>query len=221
MSEVKVAGTLPAPFNLWELLPKDWQEISERKVLDEIQNRIGLDFQPKAESVFAAFATPLQEVKALIVGQDPYPNPDHAMGLAFSVPASVTKYPPTLINIYKELKSDLGIDRVNGDLSDWANQGVLLLNRSLTIGKSGSISHLDYGWDAFTEQIIKALAQRGVKAILWGKHAQSFEKYFSSANCVSSAHPSPLSAYRGFFGSKPFCAVNEMLKLDNLSPINW
>lgn len=221
MSEVKVAGTLPAPFNLWELLPKDWQEISERKVLDEIQNRIGLDFQPKAESVFAAFATPLQEVKALIVGQDPYPNPDHAMGLAFSVPASVTKYPPTLINIYKELKSDLGIDRVNGDLSDWANQGVLLLNRSLTIGKSGSISHLDYGWDAFTEQIIKALAQRGVKAILWGKHAQLFEKYFLSANCVSSAHPSPLSAYRGFFGSKPFCAVNEMLKLDNLSPINW
>lgn len=221
MSEVKVAGTLPAPFNLWELLPKDWQEISDRKVLEQIQNRIGLDFQPKAESVFAAFSTPLQKVKVLIVGQDPYPNPDHAMGLAFSVPVSVTKYPPTLVNIYKELKTDLGVERINGDLSDWANQGVLLLNRSLTIGKSGSITHLDYGWDAFTEQIIKALAQRGVKAILWGKHAQLFEKYFSASNVISSAHPSPLSAYRGFFGSKPFSAVNEMLKRDNLSPLIW
>ena len=216
-----MAGTLPAQSSFWELLRKDWQEIVDKKVIDKIEERIGLDFQPARENVFAAFATPIQNIKVLIVGQDPYPNPDHAMGLAFSVPSSVTKIPPSLANIFKELKSDLDIDRSNGDLTDWANQGVMLLNRSLTIGRDGYASHLDLGWEVFTQQVIEVLAKRGVKGILWGKKAQSFEKFFLPGNYVHSVHPSPLSAYRGFFGSKPFSSINMMLEKDNLTPINW
>ena len=216
-----MAGTLPAQSSFWELLPKDWQEIVDKKVIDKIEEHIGLDFQPARESVFAAFATPIQNIKVLIVGQDPYPNPDHAMGLAFSVPSSVTKIPPSLANIFKELKSDLDIDRSNGDLTDWANQGVMLLNSTLTIGKAGAMSHIDLGWDTFTQQVIEVLAKRGVKGILWGKEARGFEKFFLPGNYVHSVHPSPLSAYRGFFGSKPFSSINMMLEKDNLTPINW
>ena len=207
--------------SFWELLPTDWQRHLEKQNLDNIQTKIGDNFQPSAEKIFAAFQIPIKDVKVLIVGQDPYPNPDHAMGLAFSVSSSVAKLPPTLMNIFKELKSDLGVNRSNGDLSDWVEQGVMLLNRTLTIGIAGTESHLDIGWDLFTGQVIEMLANRGVKAILWGKQAQSFEKLFPDNNFISSAHPSPLSAYRGFFGSKPFSSINEMLKRDGHSSINW
>ncbi len=216
-----MAGTLPVQSSFWELLPKDWQKVLDKETLDLIEERIGSNFQPDRESVFSAFAVPIEEVKVLIVGQDPYPNSEHAMGLAFSVPSSVSKFPPSLTNIFKELKSDLGIVRTNGDLTDWTNQGVMLLNRSLTIGRDGRETHKDLGWEVFTKQVIEVLARRGVKGILWGKQAQSFQSYFFPGNYISSAHPSPLSAYRGFFGSKPFSAVNKMLERDNLSPINW
>ncbi len=216
-----MAGTLPVQSSFWELLPKDWQKVLDKETLDLIEERIGSNFQPDRESVFSAFAVPIEEVKVLIVGQDPYPNSEHAMGLAFSVPSSVSKFPPSLTNIFKELKSDLGIVRTNGDLTDWTNQGVMLLNRSLTIGRDGRETHKDLGWEVFTKQVIEVLARRGVKGILWGKQAQSFQSYFFPGNYISSVHPSPLSAYRGFFGSKPFSAVNKMLERDNLSPINW
>lgn len=216
-----MAGTLPVQSSFWELLPKDWQKVLDKETLDLIEERIGSNFQPDRESVFSAFAVPIEEVKVLIVGQDPYPNSEHAMGLAFSVPSSVSKIPPSLTNIFKELKSDLGIVRTNGDLTDWTKQGVMLLNGSLTIGSDGRETHKDLGWEVFTKQVIEILAKRGVKGILWGKQAQSFQSYFFPGNYICSAHPSPLSAYRGFFGSKPFSAVNKMLERDNLSPINW
>ena len=216
-----VADTLLVQSSFWDLLPTDWQKHLEIQDLNEIQTQIGDNFQPSAEKIFAAFQIPIKDVKVLIVGQDPYPNPDHAMGLAFSVPSSVSKLPPSLLNIFKELKSDLGVNRSNGDLTDWVDQGVMLLNRTLTIGKAGTQSHLDLGWQLFTSQVIEILADRGVKAILWGKQAQSFEKLFPGNNFISSAHPSPLSAYRGFFGSKPFSSINIMLKDEGLAPINW
>ena len=216
-----VADTLLVQSSFWDLLPTDWQKHLEIQDLNKIQTQIGDNFQPSAEKIFAAFQIPIKNVKVLIVGQDPYPNPDHAMGLAFSVPSSVSKLPPSLLNIFKELKSDLGVNRSNGDLTDWVDQGVMLLNRTLTIGKAGTQSHLDLGWQLFTSQVIEILADRGVKAILWGKQAQSFEKLFPDNNFISSAHPSSLSAYRGFFGSKPFSSINEMLKKDDLTPINW
>ena len=216
-----VADTLLVQSSFWDLLPTDWQKHLEIQDLNKIQTQIGDNFQPSAEKIFAAFQIPIKNVKVLIVGQDPYPNPDHAMGLAFSVPSSVSKLPPSLLNIFKELKSDLGVNRSNGDLTDWVDQGVMLLNRTLTIGKAGTKSHLDLGWELFTSQVIEILADRGVKAILWGKQAQSFEKLFPDNNFISSAHPSPLSAYRGFFGSKPFSSINMMLKEEGLTPINW
>lgn len=216
-----VADTLLVQSKLWHLLPADWQELLDKDILDQIENRIGSDFQPSLNKIFAAFDMPIGAVKVLIVGQDPYPNPEYAMGLAFSVPDSVTKFPPTLINIFKELKSDLGVDRTSGDLRDWADQGVMLLNRTLTIGQDGAKSHLDIGWEVFTGQVIEILAKQGVKAILWGKQAQCFERFFPAGNYLLSAHPSPLSAYRGFFGSKPFSKINEMLKKDGTPQINW
>ena len=216
-----VADTLHVQSRFWDLLPTDWQNNLERQDLDKIQTQIGDNFQPSPEKIFAAFQIPISDVKVLIVGQDPYPNPDHAMGLAFSVPSSVSKLPPSLLNIFKELKSDLGAIRSNGDLSDWNDQGVMLLNRTLTIGKSGIESHLGLGWELFTAQVIKILAERNVKAILWGKQAQSFEKLFPDNKFISSAHPSPLSAYRGFFGSKPFSSINKMLEEEGSTPIIW
>lgn len=216
-----VADTLLAQSNLWNLLPANWQELLNKEALDKIEKQIGNNYQPASNKIFAAFTVPADNVKVLVVGQDPYPNIDHAMGLAFSVPSTVSKLPPSLINIFKELKSDLGVERSNGDLSDWVNQGVMLLNRALTIGKAGTQSHLNLGWNHFTGEVVEILAKRGVKAILWGRPAQSFERLFPIGNFVSSAHPSPLSAYRGFFGSKPFSTINQMLVKDGLTPINW
>ena len=209
------------PFNFWDHLPKSWQESLNQKDLELIQQNIGPYFQPDIENVFAAFKLPLNEIKVLIVGQDPYPKIDHAMGLAFSVPSGVKTLPPTLKNIFKELKNDLGIDRKNGDLNDWAEQGVMLLNRTLTIGRDGKPTHINLGWEIFTQKVIEILANKGVLAVLWGKEAEKFSRYFPEKKIISTAHPSPLSAYRGFFGSKPFSNINQMLIADNQAPISW
>jgi len=143
------------------------------------------------------------------------------MGLAFSVPESTATLPASLKNIFLELKSDLGVDRKSGDLSDWAAQGVFLLNTCLTVLPSDPLAHTKIGWQRFTESIIAYLSKREVIGILWGKHAQKMNHYFAQEDLFTSVHPSPLSAYRGFFGSKPFSGSNERLLEKGLTPIKW
>ena len=209
------------PADLVGLLPKPWHEVSDLQALSKISEILPSIFIPSEKNIFAAFYKEPNLIRVLIVGQDPYPNPDYANGLAFSVSPGITQLPASLKNIYKELESDLGIKRNSGDLSDWANQGVLLINRCLTVepGKSGS--HTDIGWQVFTESVIKYCAINGALGILWGNKAQKLSHYFSKDDLFESVHPSPLSAYRGFFGSKPFSKVNNRLTEKNLEPIKW
>lgn len=166
----------------------------------------------------------------LIVGQDPYPTPGHAVGLSFSVGAHVHPLPKSLINIYKELVDDLGVpEPSNGDLTPWADQGVMLLNRSLSVRAGQANSHQGMGWEAVTEAAIRALNNRRdstgkplpLVAILWGNNARSLKPLLTNAAVIESAHPSPLSAYRGFFGSRPFSRTNEALIAQGTQPINW
>ena len=209
------------PVDLTNLLPQPWQEFVDKEQLREISDNLKTGFIPDEGNIFRALQLPPNEVKVVIVGQDPYPNPRYAMGLAFSIPAGVVPLPQSLKNIFAEIKSDLNIDRTNGDLSDWANQGVLLLNRSLTVETGKSNSHSDIGWQELTAKIIEIVANLGAVAILWGNDAQKMSHLFSDSDVFKSAHPSPLSAYRGFFGSKPFSKVNNRLIEKDLAPIKW
>ncbi len=176
-------------------------------------------------TLFNAFiATPRDQVKVIILGQDPYPNRDHAMGLAFSIPENVTPYPPSLMNIYKELHSDLGIRRKNGSLIDWAKQGVLLLNTALTVEEGKPNSHADIGWAQLAKEVVKDTTKDDHMCfVFWGQKAQAFEKYVDNDEhlVIRSAHPSPLSADKGFFGSKPFSKINSYLEVHNKAPIKW
>ena len=175
---------------------------------------------PAHERIFTAFETDLESLKCVIVGQDPYPTPGNAMGLAFSVAPSVQKVPASLKNIFTELMTDVGVPLPkNGDLSPWSGNGVLLLNRILTtkIGESGS--HADIGWKKITDHIASELGNRDLVAILWGKQAQELAPFFRFK--VEGVHPSPLSAYKGFFGSRPFSRVNEILIAEGKTPIDW
>lgn len=186
----------------------------------------GRGYQPSGERVFRAFRKPLAELKVLIVGQDPYPNPQHPVGLSFSVERHVRPLPPSLANIYKELETDLGITPVDhGDLGAWADQGVMLLNRVLTVQPGASNSHRGKGWEDITSCAIDAIAARGGPraAILWGNDARRLAPQLAAGGigCVESAHPSPLSAYRGFFGSRPFSQVNALLAQQGGSPVDW
>ena len=219
--KVRVVGTSLVPSRFWEQIPEDWRGLFDKAEIEEIEKKVGDKFQPSLNKVFNAFQLPLAKVNVLIVGQDPYPNSNHAMGLAFSIPKTEKKLPPTLKNIFKELKSDLGVTRTNGDLSDWLQQGVLLLNRTLTIGEDGSNSHRNLGWQGVTERVIKELGQSGKIGVLWGDDAKKLENYFKKERVLKSAHPSPLSAYRGFFGSKPFSKTNEMLSEQGIPNIKW
>jgi uracil-DNA glycosylase len=216
-----VVGFLPVPVDLVSLLPKPWHDFVDLNLLEQISKNLTSDFIPKQQSIFRALEIPPDQVKIVIVGQDPYPNAKHAMGLAFSIPAGVAPLPKSLKNIFTELNNDLEIDRSNGDLSDWANQGVLLLNRLLTVEPGESDSHSNLGWQDFTEKIIQAAANNGALAILWGNEAQKVSNLFADEDVFKSAHPSPLSAYRGFFGSKPFSKVNKRLIEKGLIPIKW
>ena len=181
---------------------------------------------PPKEEVFAAFdSTPFDQVKVVILGQDPYHGPNQANGLSFSVNEGV-KLPPSLQNIYKELNADLGNEiSTSGDLSDWAKQGVLLLNATLTVeaGKAGS--HQKKGWEEFTDQVISSLAENRehLVFILWGSYAQKKGKKIDRTKhfVIETAHPSPLSVYRGFWDSKPFSKTNDYLKSKNITPIIW
>jgi uracil-DNA glycosylase len=184
----------------------------------------GRAYLPAGEHVLRAFAQPFDSVRVLIVGQDPYPTPGHAVGLSFSVAPEVDPIPRSLQNIYQELGTDLGLPRpTHGDLSPWAERGVLLLNRVLTVGPHASGSHRGRGWEAVTAQAISALVDRGgpLVAILWGRDAQTLEPDLGKVPCIKSPHPSPLSARSGFFGSRPFSRANDLLREQGADPIDW
>lgn len=181
---------------------------------------------PSKKEVFKAFRyTPYKNVKVVILGQDPYHGVGEAEGLCFSVPKGIKK-PPSLNNIFKELNTDLGCSIPdNGSLVSWAKQGVLLLNTVLTVVKDQAASHKDIGWEVFTDEVIKKIniKDEPVVFILWGSYARSKKKFITNPKhlIIESAHPSPLSAYNGFFGSKPFSKTNNFLQQNNLQPINW
>ncbi len=184
----------------------------------------GRGYLPAGDRIFRAFSRPLADVRVLLVGQDPYPTPGHPVGLSFSVAEDVAPVPRSLANIYQELGTDLGCERpANGDLTPWSEQGVMLLNRVLTVAPGASASHRGRGWEAVTERAIEVLAHRGgpLAAILWGRDAQSLKPVLGDVPWVESVHPSPLSASRGFFGSRPFSRVNTLLEKQGGTPVDW
>jgi len=184
----------------------------------------GHAYLPAGPDILRAFREPMAQVRVLIVGQDPYPTPGHPMGLSFSVGADVRPLPPSLANIFRELQDDLGIPpSPHGDLSAWAAQGVLLLNRVLTVRAGTPASHRGRGWEKVTEQAITALVDRGgpLVAVLWGRDAQTLKPLLGQIPTIESVHPSPLSASRGFFGSRPFSRVNALLAELGAEPIDW
>lgn len=215
-----------------ELVAPDWAE-ALAPVEDEIARMgdflraeiaAGRNYLPAGEDVLRAFRLPLADVRVLIVGQDPYPTPGHPVGLSFSVAPDVRPLPKSLVNIYRELESDLGVPpAATGDLTPWFEQGVLLLNRCLTVQPGKSASHRGKGWEKMTQRAIEALVERRgpLVAILWGRDAQSLIPMLGGMPHVKSAHPSPLSAHNGFFGSRPFSRVNELLERQGADPIDW
>ena len=184
----------------------------------------GRRYLPEGVNVLRAFTSPFDRVRVLIVGQDPYPTPGHPIGLSFAVERHVRPIPRSLTNIYRELRDDLGIPPVpHGDLTGWADQGVLLLNRVLTVRAGSSGSHRGKGWEEVTQAAIEALVARGTPlvAILWGRDAGTLRPLLGDTPVIASAHPSPLSASSGFFGSKPFSRANQLLLDAGADPIDW
>ncbi|TDZ42897.1 uracil-DNA glycosylase [Mycobacteroides franklinii] len=218
---------------LAELIDPGWAD-ALRPVADQVtkmgeflreENSSGRGYLPAGANVLRAFTYPLADVRVLIVGQDPYPTPGHAMGLSFSVAADVRPVPRSLANIFDEYQSDLGLSKpANGDLTPWSQQGVMLLNRVLTVQPSSPASHRGKGWEMVTECAIRALVERGTPlvAILWGRDAATLKPMLGArVPTIESVHPSPLSASRGFFGSKPFSRANELLVGLGAQPIDW
>ncbi|MFC9330600.1 uracil-DNA glycosylase [Kitasatospora sp. NPDC057015] len=184
----------------------------------------GRTYLPSGPNVLRAFQQPFDAVRVLIVGQDPYPTPGHAVGLSFSVAPEVRPIPASLVNIYQEYGQDLGLPQPsNGDLTPWTQQGVLLLNRALTTAPRKPAAHRGKGWEEVTEQAIKALVARGgpLVAILWGRDARNLRPLLGQVPAVESAHPSPYSANSGFFGSRPFSRANELLVQQGAQPVDW
>jgi uracil-DNA glycosylase len=206
-------------------IDKSWQPLfaDHQSVLAQIQELIASQrITPAYENVLRVFTYPLSHYRAVIVGQDPYPTPGYATGLAFSVSSEITKLPASLKNIFTEYVADTGYSvPVNGDLSNWADHGVALLNSSLTLNLADKSEHLNIGWQLITSAALDVLAIHGAVAILWGSHAQKLGSKFPDTHKIESVHPSPLSAYRGFFGSKPFTKCNQMLISSGQVPINW
>jgi uracil-DNA glycosylase len=221
-----------------ELVAPDWAE-ALAPVEGELRNVLGFlaaevaagyEVLPSPSNVLRAFRRPLAEVKVLIVGQDPYPTPGHAVGLSFAVDGHTRPIPRSLANIYKELESDLGLPaRTHGDLTHWADQGVLLLNRVLSVRGGAAGSHRGKGWEHITTAAITAVAHRrtadggpsALVAVLWGKDADSARPLLGDTPVLASAHPSPLSASRGFFGSRPFSRANNLLRAQGAVPVDW
>ena len=220
----------PAP--LTELVHPSWAPALEpvAEVVAELGEFLraevaaGRGYLPAGKHVLRAFEQPLDDVRVLIVGQDPYPTPGHAVGLSFSVAPDVSPIPRSLVNIYRELQADLGCPApTTGDLSPWAERGVLLLNRVLTVRPGAPASHRGRGWEAVTAAAISALVERGgpLVAILWGRDARNLAPHLHGIPAIESAHPSPLSAHSGFFGSRPFSRANELLAQQGAAPIDW
>ena len=213
----------------FEQMHLSWQEAlaGQRDLLDEIEANVSTDaaVAPALPLVMRAFEQPVDSVRVLLVGQDPYPTAGHAIGLSFAVSPEVSPLPRSLQNMMRELRDDLGKEVSNGgDLQRWSNQGVMLLNRHLTTSSGTSAAHFDAGWGWFTDAAIKVLNRaRGRKlvAILWGNEAIALQRLLTDVQVVSSAHPSPLSARRGFFGSKPFSKTNDALVFVGEQPIDW
>jgi uracil-DNA glycosylase len=225
--------------SLGELVASDWAlalapvEPQLRDALAFLASEVaaGHEVLPSPSNLLRAFRQPLAGVRVLIVGQDPYPTPGHAVGLSFAVDGATRPIPRSLANIYKELQSDLGFPpRIHGDLGHWADQGVLLLNRVLSVRAGAAGSHRNKGWEAVTTAAIRAVADRAstdgagqapLVVILWGKDAESVRPLLGSAAVIASAHPSPLSASRGFFGSRPFSRTNELLREQGNGTVDW
>ena len=227
------AGSLPRmPAPLSSLVAEDWAT-----ALEPVAGRVtamgdflraevaaGRSYLPAGPQILRAFERPMQQVRVLIVGQDPYPTPGHPIGLSFAVDRHVRPLPRSLGNIYRELHADIGlIPPSHGDLTAWSDQGVLLLNRVLTVQPGKSASHRGKGWEPVTEQAIRALVERGgpLVAILWGRDAQTLRPMLGDTPIVESAHPSPMSADRGFFGSRPFSRVHRSLVEQGGEPVDW
>ena len=185
----------------------------------------GRRYLPAGENVLRAFKQPFADVRVLIVGQDPYPTPGHAVGLAFSVSPQVRRLPASLVNIFREYSDDLGFPTpTTGDLTPWSERGVLLLNRVLTVAPGQPGSHRGKGWEEVTEQAIRALAARQTEplvAILWGRDARTLVPLLEGIPSIESAHPSPYSAANGFFGSRPFSRANHLLEQEGAEPVDW
>lgn len=213
----------------FEQMHSSWQlalaDARDQLLLLEMKLISGIEYAPIPQRVMRAFQNGMDDVKVLIVGQDPYPTRGHAIGLSFAVEQGTDPLPRSLQNILIELRDDLGKTvSNNGDLSRWLPEGVMLLNRHLTVPVGNAGGHMDLGWSNFTDQAVAALADRlGEKlvVILWGKEAQSLEPLLGSAQIIKSAHPSPLSAKRGFFGSKPFSKANDALRKVGRVPVDW
>lgn len=218
----------------WRTIHPSWHPILEpvagqlEEVLAQLDARraAGEHIEPQPEHVLRVFQMPFSEVKVLLIGQDPYPTPGHAVGLSFSMPTTVRPLARSLQNIYRELFDDVGIEpATSGDLSSWEQQGVFLLNTVLTVTAGTAGSHHKLGWQDITACAIRALAERGTPlvVILWGREAQKVAPYFDGPQVLvlEAAHPSPLSARRGFFGSRPFSRTNEFLTAHNITPIDW
>lgn len=210
--------------DLYELIPDPWRPLlsSEEGTLVEISVAIasfesaGKEVLPAGSEIFRALDLPPEQVRVVIVGQDPYPRKSHAMGRAFAVPTSVTPLPGSLRNIFKERSADVAGPDPETDLLSWQDQGVLLLNRVLTTNDGQADAHSRIGWQRLTQRILEIVAAQGALALLWGRSAALSQDLFGDRSIVS-AHPSPLSAHRGFFGSRPFSKANEMLS----EPIIW
>jgi uracil-DNA glycosylase len=209
---------------LFDYLHPDWQLALEQQkpLIDLIDLAVeSKEIAPSRHNVFRALSRSIDTTSVVIFGQDPYPAKGYAHGLAFSVDANVSPLPASLRNIYKELHSDLGIKRGNGDLADWFDQGVMLINRILTTNVGASMAHTKFGWQEITESVARTLGERDVIAVLWGSSALELKPYFREENVISSVHPSPLSAYRGFFDSRPFSKINAKLREKGFSEIKW
>ncbi|MEU5659289.1 uracil-DNA glycosylase [Streptomyces sp. NPDC047737] len=217
---------------LSELVEPGWAEalapVADRiaSMGDFLRSEIeaGRTYLPAGGNILRAFQQPFDEVRVLIVGQDPYPTPGMAIGLSFAVAPDVSRLPGSLENIFRELHSDLGLPRPsNGDLTPWTRQGVLLLNRALTTAPGKPAAHRGKGWEAVTEQAIRALAARGkpMVSVLWGRDARNVRPLLGDLPAVESAHPSPMSADRGFFGSRPFSRTNDFLVGLGEQPVDW
>lgn len=221
-----------APKPLAELVDPGWaaalgpveSQIAAMGEFLRAETAAGRRYLPAGDRVLRAFTFPLADVRVLIVGQDPYPTPGHPIGLSFAVERDVRPVPRSLANIYKELHDDLGIAPApHGDLTPWAEHGVMLLNRVLTVQAGASGSHRGKGWEAVTEAAIRALVARGgpLVAILWGRDAANLKPLLGSTPTITSVHPSPLSAHNGFFGSRPFSRANELLVAQGAEPVDW